>query len=63
MPYAMYKIRYLDDSPNADTVRVEFETNQPRVAEIYYSINLKIDEINRTRQDDFQLDKKLRTKD
>ena len=53
----------MSDSPNADPVCVEFEINQPRVAERYYSSNSKIDDSNRTRQDDFQLDRKLQTKD
>ena len=45
----------MDDSPNANPVCVEFDINQPRVAEIYYSRNLKIDDSNRTSQDDLQL--------
>ena len=63
MPYARDRLRQVDDSPNADPVCVKFEINQPRVAERYYSINTKIDESNRTRQDDFQLDRKLHSKD
>ena len=63
MPYARDRLRQLDDSPNADPVRVEFDINQPRVAERYYSSNSKIDESKRTRQDDFQLERKLQTKD
>ena len=55
MPYARERIRYFDDIQNADTVCVEFDINKPRVAERYYSINSKIDESNRTRQDDLQL--------
>ena len=38
MPYARNRFRKLYDSPNADPVRVEFEINQPRFAERYYSI-------------------------
>ena len=53
----------MDDSPNADPVFVSSEINQPRVSEIYYSRNLKIDESNHTRQDNFQLERKLQTKD
>ena len=63
MPYARERLKQLGDSPNADPVRVEFEINQPRVAERYYSINLKIYEIKHMRQDDFQLERKLQTKD
>ena len=63
MPYARDRLIQVDDSTNADPVRVEFEINQPRVDERYYSINPKIDESNRTRQDDFQLDRKLQTND
>ena len=60
MPYERDRLRQVYDITNADPVRVEFETNQPRVDERYYSINSKIDDSNRTRQDDFQLDRKLR---
>ena len=63
LTYRRYRIINLDDSPNADPVFVEFEINQPRLAEIYYSINLNIDESNCMRQDDFQLERKLHTKD
>ena len=63
MPYVRYKIIQVDDSPNANPVRVEFEINQPKVAERYHSINLRIDDSNCTRQDDFQLERKLQTKD
>ena len=61
-PYARDRLRQVDGSLNADPVRVEFEINQSRVDEIYYSRNLNIDESNRMRQDDFQLDRKLQTK-
>ena len=63
MPYARDKLRQVNDSPNADPVRVEFDINQPRVAERYYSRNLMIDESNRTRQYDFQLERNLQAKD
>ena len=53
----------MGDSTNAFLVRVEFDINKPRVAEIYYSSNSKIDENNRTRQDDLQLKRKLQNKD
>ena len=52
----------MDDSPNADPVCVEFEINEPRVAERYYPSNSNIHESNRTRQNDFQLERKLQTK-
>ena len=63
MPYARDNLRQLDDNPNADPFFVEFDINQPRVAERYYSVNSKIYNSNRTRQDDFQLERKLQTKD
>ena len=63
MPYARDRLRQVYDSPNADPFSVEFDINQPRVSERYYSINTKIYESNRTRQDDFQLDRKLHSKD
>ena len=63
MPYARDRIRQLNDSTNADPVRVEFDINQPRLAERYYSRNSNIDEIKRTRQYDIQLEGKIYTKD
>ena len=51
------------DSPNSDPVRVDFDINQPRFAERYYSRNSKIYERNRMRQDDFQLERNIQTKD
>ena len=62
-PYARDRLRKLDDIPNIDPVCDEFEINQPRVAEMNYSRNSKIDESNRTRQYYFQLDRKPQTKD
>ena len=62
MPYVRDILRNVDNSPNADPVRVEFEINQPMVAEISYSINSNIDESNHMRQDNFQLERKLQTK-
>ena len=53
----------MDDSTITDPVRVEFEINQPRVAEIYYSRNSRIDGSNSMRQVDLQLERKLQTKD
>ena len=55
MSYAWYRLRQLDDIPNADPVCVEFHINQPRVAERYYSRNSNIDDSNYTREDDLQL--------
>ena len=63
MLYAKERLGQLDGSPNKDPVCVEFEINQPMVAERYYSINSNICESNCTRQDDFQLEMKLQTKD
>ena len=53
----------MDDSPNLDPFCVEFDINKPRVDEIYYSINFNIGDSNHTRQYDFQLKRKLQTKD
>ena len=63
MTYERDRLRKVDDNPSADTVCVDFEINQPRVAEISYSIDSKVDESNHTRQDDLQLDRKLQTND
>ena len=54
MSYVRYRLIQVYDSPNVDPVCVEFDINQPRVAEIYYSINLKIDDSKLTRQYDLQ---------
>ena len=56
-------LNFPDDSPNVDPVRVEFDITQPRVAERYHSINSKIYESNLMRQDDFQLERNIQTKD
>ena len=63
LPYAWDRFRQVDDSRNENPVCVEFDINQPWVAKIYYSINPKIDESYRTRQDYFQLERRLHTKD
>ena len=55
IPYAMERLRQVDDITNADPVCVKFEINQPRVTERYHSRNSNIDESNRTRQYDLQL--------
>ena len=49
LPYTSDRLRQVYNIPNADPVCVEFNINQPRVDERYYSINLRIDESNRTR--------------
>ena len=46
--YATDRLRQVDDIPNIDTVRVESEINQPKVAERYYSSNSNIDESKHT---------------
>ena len=51
MPYTRYRLIQVDDSTNSDPVRVEFDINQPRMTEIYYSRNSNIDESNLTRKD------------
>ena len=56
-------IRQVDEIPNIYPVRFEFDINQPRVSERYYSRNSNIDESNHTIQDAFQLERKLQTKD
>ena len=53
MPYVRDRLRQVDDIPNADPISVEFDINQPRVAERYYYRKSKIDESNCTRQDGF----------
>ena len=55
LSYARDRLRQVDDSPNADQARVDFDINRPRVAERYYSRNSKIEESDRKRQGDFQL--------
>ena len=62
MIYSSNRLIQVYDIPNEDPVCVEFEINQPRVAERYVSVNLRIDSSNHTRQDDFQLERKIYTK-
>ena len=52
----------MDDSTNEYPVCVEFDIDQSRVDGIYYSGNLRIDDINRTRQYDLKWERKLQTK-
>ena len=59
LTYIKESLRQVYDSPNVDPVFVEFDISQPRLAERYYSIKLSIDWSNRTRQDYFQLGRKL----
>ena len=63
MPYGCYRLRHVDYIPNEYPVCGEFEINQPRVDEIYYSRNLNIDGSNRTREYYFQLERKLQIRD
>ena len=62
LPYTKDRLRQVDDSPNENQFCVEFDINQTRVDERYNSKKLKIRESSRTRQDDFQLERKLQTK-
>ena len=50
MTYAGDNLIKVDNSPNVDPVRVDFDINQKMVSERYYSINSKIDESNHTRK-------------
>ena len=63
LPYTRDTLRQVNNSTNTDPFCVEFDINKPRVDESYYSRKLKIDDSNRTRQDNFQLERKLTTKD
>ena len=63
MSYARDRLRQVDDSTNVDPVCVEFEINQSRVYDRYYSRNSNNNERNRTRRDCFQLERKLQIKD
>ena len=56
-------LRQVDKTPNADPEVVDITFEQPEFAELYYSANAKIDQHNRKRQDDLQLERKLGTKD
>ena len=61
-PYSRNRLRQVDQTPNAPPVHVDLNIPQPKAAEIYYSTCARIDQHNRTRQDDFELEKKLGTK-
>jgi hypothetical protein len=55
--------RQEDEAPNAEPRRMELEIPQPMACEIYFSACGKIDQHNRVRQDNLQLEKKFRTMD
>ena len=63
MPYARYRLIQVDYCPNTYPFCVDFDINQPKVDEIYYSSYSNINESNRRSQDDFQLERKLQSKD
>ena len=63
-PCSRERLRQVDKvTLNAPPEHVEFDIPQPKVAEHYHSANSKIDKLNRVQQDDFQLERKLGTKD
>ena len=60
--FQQIRMRQVDQEPDAEPERAELSIPQPKAAEIYYSVCGKIDQSNRTRQDDFKLERKLQTK-
>ena len=63
MTYTKDSLIQVQNISYAYPVCVQFDINHTRMDEKYYSRNFKIDESNRTRHDDFQLQSKLQTKD
>jgi hypothetical protein len=64
VPYDRKRWRQLEEvRTNELPVLVELSVPQPQAAEIYYSCCGMIDRHNRCRQDDLQLERKLRTHD
>ena len=61
LTYIRGRLIKLDGIPNTYPVCVQFDINEPRADERYYSVNSKIDESNRKRRDDFRLERKLHT--
>ena len=51
----------VDDTPNAEPEHVALEIPQPEATHVYYSVCGKIDQSNRTRQDDLDIKKMLGT--
>jgi hypothetical protein len=60
-PYTRRRWRQVDQRPNADPEVVELTIPQPKLCETYYSTCAAIDQHNRCRQDDLQLEKKIKT--
>ena len=61
-PYKRTRFRQEDKAKDADPEHVTFEIKQPKAAEVYYSACGKIDHSNRIRQNEFQMERKLETK-
>ena len=53
--------RQVDDTPNAEPEHVALEIPQPKATHVYYSVCGKIDQSNRTRQDNLDIKKILGT--
>ena len=53
--------RQVDETPDADSETVQLEIEQPAACNVYYSVCGKIDQVNRQRQDDLEIERLLRT--
>ena len=63
IPYDRMRWRQVDDSPNAESERVQLTVRQTECCELYYAADGKVDSHNRKRQYDLNLEKKLGTHD
>ncbi len=62
-PYSRVRWRQIGEDKEADAQRVQLVVPQPYSCELYYEACGKIDQHNRMRQDDLQLERKLVTHD
>ena len=62
-PYSRQRWRQVSEEPNAPPERVDLEVPQPRVCEAYYRTCARIDQHNRCRQDDLELERAIGTHD
>lgn len=63
MPIFRERWRQVDETVNAEPEHVQLEIPQPQATDIYYSVCGRIDQSNRTRQDDLEIERLLRTHD
>ena len=61
-PIERKRIRQVDTTPKADPEKVELQIDVPQAANHFFGANSKIDESNKCRQQEFQIETKIQTK-